>query len=266
MIHTFIRTAAFILLACIIGCSSGCGDIASTGDRIGIYYGTGAQTASATAIKLCLEAAGRDQVDLLTEAEIQSSLDDYRLLIIGGGDPIEILDALGYTGRERVKSMVSSGGSYIGIGAGAYLSGDSMVVNNFGQSAEPFGFFRGTASGPIPGLPVPPNYYMTSVDLTDSVLEPTGILSLSLLYYGGPSFSIIDPPDAVSIGTLTGLSLSAGLRFEYNFGRVLVTNVHPEFEENDSTDGTSFASDQDDPESDWFWLQAMVEWVLREHL
>ncbi len=231
-------------------------------DTIAVYNGDGVWDVSATAIQLCLENAGRE-VKLLDASAFQQGLRNYGVVIIGEGDPEEISDALGYTGRQNILNLVSRGGGYIGLGAGAYLAADSMVINRLTSYAYGLGLYHGLAEGPVDLIAPNPSYAMTIVNLDQYYLNPTSIGAVQVLYHGGPQFNIISPT-AVSIATLAVTQTPAAAIFEYGNGRVVVCSVQPEIEEDSGRDGSNFGSDLSEPDSEWFWLQTMVEWVKKE--
>ncbi len=271
-----VRDAVLALSLSAVGAFllSGCNDDIDknggvTGTRIAVYAGTGAWGVSAYAVKYALEATGRE-VDLLDEYEVQNSLDDYRLLIIAGDDPdpnitpIDIGDALGYTGRSHIVSLVERGGGYIGLGAGAYLAADSASYKGTASTSSQIGLFHGSASGPIDLIAPASTYIITSVVLTENPVNPPPDVSLLVLYYGGPTLAIQEPADALTAATFAVTGGTAAATFELGLGRVVLCAVHPEIEENDSRDGSDWGEDLNDGESDWFWLQAMTEWVMFE--
>lgn len=133
---------------------------------------------------------------------------------------------------------------------------------------EPLSFFHGSAVGPIPQIATS-GYTLTYVELNGFLLNPLGLPGLEVLYhggdFGGPGILIMEPADALIAATLQqSENLPALVLFQYGWGRVALCVVHPEIEENDNRDGSDFANELQDSESDWFWLQLMVEWTLRE--
>ncbi|MDP8208215.1 MAG: BPL-N domain-containing protein [Candidatus Electryonea clarkiae] len=232
---------------------------------IAVYRGNGAWDTSAVAIKACLESGGRT-VNYVDANDIQESLEDYGMVIIGGGNPLNIASSLGFTGRQNIVRLVESGGAYIGLGAGAYLAADSMVFRGNPAFESPLGLYHGIAKGPDDLIATLPNYTMADIELTAEPVNPLGTYSLQVLYFGGPLISIDEPANAISVGRFIVSGNQAGFLFEYGFGRVAVISVQPEIEENDSRDGSNFGQELSDTESDWFWLLTITEWVFRERL
>jgi biotin--protein ligase len=54
------------------------------------------------------------------------------LLAIGGGYDLGLIEALGVEGMANIKEYVSTGGSYLGICAGAYFACDSIEFDQGG--------------------------------------------------------------------------------------------------------------------------------------
>lgn len=264
----FLTSIVAILFSVLV--LSGCDDNAGKNDKplskhIAVYNGTGAMDSSAAAIKLCLESGNRT-VEFVNEQDVQSSLEDFGMIIFGAGNPLQMITSLGFTGKNRIDNLVETGGAFIGLGGGAYLAADSVIFSGNASIDAPLGFFQGTAVGPISTIAPLPNYAMALVNLEIEPINPQSIPSLNVLYYGGPSLQLELPVSAISIGTFAQDDQHAGFLFGYGFGRVVVCSVHPEFEENSDNDGTDFASDMVDPDPDWHWLLTMVEWGFEERL
>lgn len=251
--------AAVLLL---VGCKTGTNGPKGPTKRIAVYNGSGVNPASATATKAALEADGRS-VDLLDEGQVQAGLNDYGLVVLPNGNPLDMADALGYTGREQIRSVVTDGGGFIGIGGGAYLAADSMSYRGSGSLTTPIGFFHGLASGPIASLSTT-GYLLTGVALEDQRFDTSGNTTLQVMYDGGPALQYFEALDVSTVGRFTLTSGSAIDIFEAGMGRVALSAVDLEIEENDDRDGTSYGSDLVDPESDWFVLQRLVSWCFRE--
>ncbi len=240
-------------------------------ETIAVYRGDGVWDSSAVAIYKCLQEADRD-VEFVEPLTFQSDLSDYGVVIIGAGDPEAISIALGFPGRQRIKDLVEVGGGYIGLGAGAYLASDSMVIRGQTSFQHGIAFFNGLAKGPIDLIAPLPSYAMAQVERSMTYLNPELVQNVQVLYYGGPQLTIFSPT-AISIASFTATQSTAAAMFEHGFGRVVVSSVQPEIEEGSTRDGAStdpqqpeFGSELAEPESEWRWLQTMVEWVLKERM
>ena len=262
------RTLRFIPLLFALVWFSGCGesgtDPAVPTNRIAIYNGNGANTEFAEAVKAAMEADGR-VADLVDEAQIQNSLNDYGLVIIASGDPIDMANALGYTGRQRIQGLVAAGGGFIGLGTGAYLGADSMSYEGSGALSTPLEFYEGLAKGPIASI-ASTGYTLTPVTITDTEFDPGAATTFETMYFEGPEFLVDESLSARIIANYSVNSLIAAVGFNYGPGRVALCSFCPEIEENDPRDGTSFGDDLVDPDSEWFFLQTLVAYCLHEVL
>lgn len=265
--EAMIRTSILPLLLGLLlmaGCDTTPTDPSGPTRRIAVYNGSGANSEFATAVKNALEADGR-VVDLVDEGQVQSSLSDYGLVIISAGNPIDISDALGFTGRERIHGLVNAGGGFIGLGGGAYLVGDSISYQGSGSITPGIEFYRGLSKGPIASL-ASSGHVLTGVTITDVEFDPASGTSFQTMYFEGPEFLVDESLPAITIARYNANNLIAAMGFESGPGRVAACSFNPEIEENDDRDGTSFGSDLVDPESEWFFLQTLVAYCFRESL
>jgi len=260
-----VMTATLLGLLLILGGCGGTSPVNPGGvsKRVAVYNGTGADGRFAGAVKAALEDAGRT-VDLVDEAQCQSDLSAYGLVVISAGDPVEMAGALGFTGIGRIKGLVESGGGYIGLGAGAYLAADSISYHGSGALATPLGLLHGLAQGPIPGIGS--GMLLTSVSIVDVEFDPGTGTTFQVLYYDGPSIEVREAIPLLEIARFNSTQGLATIGFGYGLGRVIACAVHPEIEENDDRDGTDVGSDLVDPESEWFYLQRLAAWCLHEIL
>ncbi|MBS1261860.1 MAG: hypothetical protein MAG453_01195 [Calditrichaeota bacterium] len=253
----------FVMLA-LAGCGgNGGGGPSGESGLIGIYSGAGAWPDFAGAVDAALDTLGRD-TEFFTEADAQSGLSSYALIVFPGGDPLAMVGALGFTGRENVRLAVGNGAGYIGLGGGAYLAADTLVYDGSGSTnVKPFALFEGSAFGPITSIAPAGSYAQTLVDVLDTRFDPELTGSFQSLYRGGPEW-LIEAGSYTSIARYTQTGNTAGVTFEHGLGRVALLSFHPEIEEGDDRDETTFGDDLDDPDSEWFLLRAVAEWCLRE--
>ncbi|GBE30529.1 hypothetical protein BMS3Bbin04_01564 [bacterium BMS3Bbin04] len=263
-----LRTVSLILLLVgssllLTGCPTGGEDPVDRTDPIGVYNGTGVWSEFAGAVNAALDSLGRD-VEYFDESDAQNGLEGYSMVVFGGGDPRQMASALGFTGRENILHLVESGGGFLGLGGGAYLAADTMIYNGVGSgSSPPIGLFNGQAIGPIETIAPFGTYDMTLVSITDTQFDPDLKGIIHSLYRGGPAWLIASPP-AEEIAHFIQNDQSAGVIFNLGFGRVALLAFHPEIDENNPRDGTTFGDDLVDPESEWFLLRSTTEWCLRE--
>ncbi|GAT35338.1 cyanophycinase [Terrimicrobium sacchariphilum] len=91
--------------------------------RVAIYADEGSPKAP-DLIEGCLtDLSAKFQIRRVTAEEIrQGALSSFDVLAQGGGRASVQSDALGETGKERIREFVRNGGGYVGICAGAYLA------------------------------------------------------------------------------------------------------------------------------------------------
>ncbi|MCB2213717.1 hypothetical protein KQI52_16530 [bacterium] len=271
MTQTLLRKTVTLMLLVVLAlcvlvlaaCDENDDGIVDPEGTIAIYNGTGAWPDFAQAVAAALDTLGYD-TQFITESDAQSGLDGFSVVIIGGGEPLEIASALSFTGTAKIRQLVSSGGGFIGLGNGAYLAADSLVYEGVGSlGSPPIGLYEGTAHGPITALAPNEAHSMALVTITNTGFDPELVGSISSLYRGGPDFQINSPVYG-EIARYVQVSASAGVYFELGFGRVSLLSFHPEIEEDSPSDGTTFGDDLDDPDSELFLIRMMTEWCLRQ--
>ncbi len=140
----------------------------------------------------------------------------------------------GLAGHEaKIRSFISSGGSYYGICAGSFFAPDSIIWE--GRTyAYPLGIYKGQDIGSITDLAPWPSYVLTPINFSDPVIGNLG--TLQTMYYGGGYHTI--PTDAqqgshvYTAGTFAYAGYAAGqadlVRYAYGLGRVALTTTHLE--------------------------------------
>ena len=89
--------------------------------KIGIYTGKGASHSWLWFVEV-FERLGFYDLSFLTEADlVKDSLENVDVLAVSGGDTFAIAEALGPQGANRLKTLITRGGLYLGSCAGAYL-------------------------------------------------------------------------------------------------------------------------------------------------
>lgn len=193
-------------------------------------------------------------------------LDNYKILCIPGGDMYQYGVDLSSTGKTHIKNFINNGGGYIGICGGGYFAGETVIWRGNQLSTSPLGIFPGTTSGPIDDIVPYPDYGMCTITITDTIhpittSEPD---SFSVLYYWGPEFIPNTNADIDTLGTYDFEGKIAITSFTYGSGRVFLIGPHPEFEEDDNRDGTNFADELNDPESEWNLMKKATRWCLKD--
>lgn len=144
MPHQLNRTCFALLIVALISC----GTRNSTPSRpipILLFNGTGVSPNDIAAIEAILnnnhlEYAKVNSSELNTMSS--SQLKAYRLLLMPGGDFMEMGNNLEKATSANVRLAVKSGLNYLGICAGAFLAGKSTYYNGFDlTSGTTFGFY-----------------------------------------------------------------------------------------------------------------------------
>ncbi len=232
---------------------------------VGVYNDQGAWTDGVVAFERFLDWKG------LTHTRIDAAFingndlrGQIRSVYFPGGYAYDYKTKLTALGERHIRDLVNSGGAYIGICAGAYFAAD-VVEWEGGRYPYTLGLFHGVAHGALAQIRPWPEWGMTGITLVPGHTITRGRGgSLQTLYFGGPVFH----PDAgVAVDTIATWDAwnnePAIIAFPLQQGRVLLVGPHPEIEENSDRDGTDFASDLTDPETEWGLLGAAVAWVLK---
>ncbi len=141
----------------------------------------------------------------------------------------------GLAGQEqKIRTFISSGGSYYGICAGSFYAPET--ISWLGRAySYPLGIYKGQDIGPIDDIAPWPQYVLTPVNFSgDPVIGNLG--NVNVMYYGGGYHTI--PADALqgshvyTAGTFAYNGSAAGkpdlVRYTYGLGRVALTTTHLE--------------------------------------
>lgn len=183
-------------------------------------------------------------------------------IVFPGGYAYNYQIAISWSAINEIRSYVAKGGGYIGICAGAYFASKIVAWEDEKYPYE-LALFDGMAFGSLKYIAPWPNYAMTDITLNPNNPINTGKPAKNtVLYYGGPIFK---PNAGVQVDTIATWDAAentlAIINFEYEKGKVLLIGPHLEIEENDDRDGTDFASELDDVESDWAVLASAFKWL-----
>jgi len=183
-------------------------------------------------------------------------------IIFPGGYSYNYQLALSLDAIDEIRNYVSNGGAYIGICAGAYFASKTVEWEG-GSYPYELALFDGTATGSLGYIAPWPEYKMTQLTLnSDNPINSGSQTSISVLYYGGPIFT---PNKGVEVNTVAtwnnANNTAAIINFEYENGRVLLLGPHLEIEEDAERDGTKFAEELSDIESDWGTFLNGFNWV-----
>jgi glutamine amidotransferase-like uncharacterized protein len=181
-----------------------------------LFNGTGASPHDVAAIEAILvswhlnySTANSSRLNAMSEPQIR----EYRLLIVPGGNFIEIGRSLTAGTIANIRKAVSSGLNYLGICAGGFLAGNSAYYNGLNlTSGVQFGFYSAENRG-IRKAPV-------------SIAVAAGA-TLDQYWEDGPQFT--------GWGSVVGKypdGTPAIVEGTFGSGGVILTGVHPEAPEN----------------------------------
>jgi len=222
-----------------------------TGVKVAIYNGNGVMPSSRVALTRMFEWMNASVEEINATQILENLLDDYDVLVIPGGSESTCCSELQYNeGVQKIKDFVTNGGSYFGICGGAtygatyigFLNGSMRPVNEPGSLIH------------ITTMNV--NQSSTGPELSDCPA------SFATMYYGSQYFDPREGTDVHIIATYEYNGEAGMVAFEYGTGTVFLSSPHPEYEEDDNRDDTTFGDDLDDPDSEWDLLFRVSKWLI----
>jgi len=176
-----------------------------------LFDGRGTSPGDVSAVQAVLESnhleyatANSSQLDAMSEAEIRQ----HRLLIIPGGNFVDIGNGLRSSTAANIRNAVQNGMSYLGICAGAFFAGNSPYNGLNLTSGARFSFYSAEARG---------------VRKTAVAISTPGAPTLDQYWEDGPQLSgwgavVARYPDRTP----------AVVEGSFGSGSVILTGVHPE--------------------------------------
>ena len=177
-----------------------------------LFNGTGASPNDVKAVETLLSAnhlnystVNSSQLNQMGESQIRG----YRLLIVPGGNFIDIGNSLSSSTTANIRNAVQNGLNYLGICAGGFLAGNSSYYNSLNlTSGARFGFYSAENQG---------------IRKASVAIAAAGGPTLDQYWEDGPQFTgwgaiVAKYPDgtpAIVEGT-------------FGSGWVILTGVHPE--------------------------------------
>jgi len=231
------------------------------GAQVAIYNDAGAWEDSVTAFENFLdykdmtweEVTGRD----INNNDLSSL---YDVIYIPGGDSAQYKRKIRSSGRQHIRDLVSGGGGYIGICAGAYYACDKIIWEGTTYD-NPLNLYNGWGIGALDEIM--PWDYARMTNLTTISNHPINQYEPSMervVYWGGcrfegGSYSTLATYDEVD-------DEPAAITCTYGSGRVVLFGPHPEIDENSDRDGSDWASVFYDHGSEWPWLWTTMDWLM----
>lgn len=144
-------------------------------------------------------------------------------------------------GKQRIREFVNQGGVYLGTCAGSYFGCEYYIWEDvtYDDYANYLNLFDGVAIGPE--LFEWPNYGVVTVNMNMShPANYNGNSTEDILLYGGGKLIPNEGASYDIIGTYAHNGEIAMLSTDYGNGKVILTAVHPEIEEDSDRDGFNF--------------------------
>jgi glutamine amidotransferase-like uncharacterized protein len=177
-----------------------------------LFNGTGTSPNDVAALQAILNSnhfnystANSAQLNQMSESRIRQ----YRLLIVPGGNFIDIGSSLSASTTANIRNAVQNGVNYLGICAGGFLAGNSSSYNGFNlTSGVRFGFYSAENQG---------------IHKAAVAVAAAGGATLDQYWEDGPQF--------VGWGAIVAKypdGTPAIVERTFGSGRVILTGVHPE--------------------------------------
>ena len=221
-----------------------------TGVNVAIYNGTGVMISSRVALTRMFEWMGASVVNATASQICDDILCDYDILVVPGGSEGTANLDLDSEGKEKIQDFVYNGGSYFGICGGATFGATYLRLINCFMSPvnEPGDLIHMTTMNI--------NQSSTGPDLSDLPEN------LTTMYYASQYFT---PQYGTTFHTIAMYDYNdrAGMiASKYGNGTVFLSSPHPEYEEDDDRDDTTFGDIHDDPDSEWELLFRVSKWLI----
>jgi glutamine amidotransferase-like uncharacterized protein len=230
---------------------------------IWIYSDEGAWLDGIVAFEQLLSQMGESHKRVY--ADDLNNLSDYnnaKAIYFPGGYAYDYKVKLHNKTINNIRNYVATGGSYIGICAGAFFAASTVVWEGI-EYPYSLGLFKGRAIGSIHKIASWDNYSMTAISLNqNNSIVANFKQEWNVLYYGGPYFESNESDFDVIATWKDYYDYPSIINFEYEKGKVLLIAPHLEIETNSNRDSTNFAEELDDIESDWELLETIVIWAI----
>ncbi|MHA1479944.1 MAG: BPL-N domain-containing protein [Candidatus Thorarchaeota archaeon] len=201
-------------------------------------------------------------VDYIDEDDIMDNkLCNYDILVFPPGDLPEYSVKLRSEGKEKIREYLRNGGSFVGISRGAHFACE--IADVYGIEAEyGLNLFNGTGYGPVGGF-LEQNMYQANINKSQTAIDLSEIPD-SLTMMGWETIMFL-PENNVPLNVIASYETygnPAMISYGYGQGTVFLSGIHPEFEEDDDRDNTSYFDHHTDPESDWPLMLKVSEWLV----
>jgi len=231
------------------------------GISVAIYGGGGSEghNESRKALVEMFEWMNVSSVEVVVGEDVRNgALDNVDIFAMPGTSPYTLLPDLETEGVQIFEDFIRNGGSFFGI-----VSGDYYEWNDYFRFND-FFLYSGEMDCPEYG------YGQMTVNIsvnTDS--EGPNLSSqpenLNTTYWDSGYFFDYEE-DVTIIANYTETDLPVMISYEKWNGTVFLSTLHPEFEENDSRDNSTFVDSLDDPDSEWNLMLSVSRWLIEESI
>jgi glutamine amidotransferase-like uncharacterized protein len=236
-VYCFRTIAPVVILLLFISCEN---DKQNTPElsaiKIGLYTDNGAGPTGQ--VEIMLKELGCSYSEINKDSINTGKLNNYDIILFPGGDMWVYKTHLTSTGLQKIKEYVRLGGAYIGICAGSYFAADKIIWRGWADEPRKYitftglGIFSGTADGPVEDFA--PAYQDMNCKVNIESNHPITAdvnQQLGYLYSFGPKFIIDDSSNVSILGKSAIGENNVVLAVKYEKGRVFLTALHPEFDD-----------------------------------
>jgi glutamine amidotransferase-like uncharacterized protein len=230
-----------------------------TGVSVAIYGGGGSEghNESRKALVEMFEWMNASSIEIVVGEDIRNgALDGVDIFAMPGSSPYTLMPDLQTEGVQIFEDFIRNGGSFFGIVSGSYYEWDDyFYFNDFflysgEMDCEAYGYGQKIVNISV-------NADSEGPDLSS---QPE---NLNTTYWDSGHFADYEE-DVTIIANYTGTDMPVMIAYEKWNGTVFLSTLHPEFEENDSRDNSTFLDSLDDPDSEWSLMLSVSRWLIEE--
>ncbi|MBN2228612.1 MAG: hypothetical protein JW779_03390 [Candidatus Thorarchaeota archaeon] len=222
------------------------------GVRVAIYNGNGVMGSSRIALTRMYEWMNATVANITASEILADQLSQYDIFVIPGGSEGTASTELDSDGKQKIKDFVAGGGSYFGICGGSTFGVTYLRLFN--------GFISPVDE---PGLII--HSTLMHVNLSSTGPDLSNLTeNFTTMYYNSQYFSprYGFESSIQTIATYESNGRAGMIAFPYGNGTVFLSSPHPEYEEDDDRDDTTFGDDLTDPDSEWELMFRVSKWLV----
>ncbi|MCK5148306.1 hypothetical protein KAR48_16230 [bacterium] len=233
-------------------------------NTIALYSDDGAAEDCVVATKNMLEWCGYS-VSLIQAEDINNNdITPFLAILLPGGNMYQYSLDISSIGKEKIRTYIKNGGAYIGICGGAYFTGQQVFWQGNVLNMESLGIVPGDTYGPMDNIAPYPEGIMCRIDIDNTHPITASFENIfQIAYWYGPKFILQENANIDILGRYYKGDYPAILAYEYGEGRIFLSGVHPEYEENSQRDGLDIVIDMDDCGSEWDLMKKAIQWCLK---